>query len=157
MEYGIKNSGFTLVELVIVLVLLVIIAVVTVIKWPSKSIELEVLAYQVAGDIRYTQTLSMSHNERYRINFTYNNYSIADSNGVAVKHPAAKSTLILLGNGIIFNSPPTPNCIAFDGKGAPCDCSSGSMLSNEIVQLAAGSATKNIIITEITGYVSTGS
>ncbi len=157
MEYGTKNSGFTLVELVIVLVLLVIVLVVTVVKWPSKSIELEALAYQVASDVRYTQTLSMSHNERYRINFASNNYNIADNNNVAVKHPAAKSTLILLGNGITFNNPPTPNCIAFNGKGAPCDCSSGALLSNEIVQLAAGSATRNIIVTETTGYVSVSS
>lgn len=157
MEHGTKNNGFTLVELVIVLVLLVIILVVTVIKWPSRSIELDALAYQVASDIRYTQTLSMSHNERYRINFASNNYSIADNNNVVVKHPAAKSTLILLGNGITFNNPPTPNCIAFDGKGAPCDCNDGSLLSNEIVQLVAGSATKNIIVTETTGYVSVSS
>jgi prepilin-type N-terminal cleavage/methylation domain-containing protein len=157
MEYGTKNNGFTLVELVIVLVLLVIILVVTAVKWPSKSIELEALAYQIASDVRYTQALSMSHNERYRINFASNNYNIADSNGTAVKHPAAKSMLISLHNGIIFNHPPTPSCIAFNGKGVPCDCNDGSLLNNEIVQLAAGSATRNIIITETTGYVSINS
>ncbi|KPJ67228.1 MAG: hypothetical protein AMJ43_04980 [Coxiella sp. DG_40] len=157
MEEGIKNNGFTMVELVIVLVLLVIILVVTVVKWPSRSVELDALAYQIASDIRYTQTLSMSHNERYRINFANNNYSIADNNGIAVKHPTTQSTLVLLRNGITFNSPPTPDCIAFDGKGVPRDCSSGVPLGNKIVQLVAGTAIRNIIITEITGYVSAGS
>lgn len=157
MENGINDKGFTLVELVIVLVLLVIILVVTVVKWPSKSIELDALANQVASNVRYTQALSMSHNERYRIYFASDNYSIADNNGIAIKHPAAQSALISLHNGIVFNHPPTPSCIAFNGKGAPCDCNDGSLLNNEIVQLAAGSATKNVLITETTGYVSINS
>jgi prepilin-type N-terminal cleavage/methylation domain-containing protein len=153
----VDTKGFTLIELVIVMVILIIIAAgVTAIRWPSAGIELNIQAHQIASDIRYTQSLSMSMNKRYRIYFYTNDYSIKDNNDVSIRHPATHTTNnIALGTGISFTKPPTPNCIAFDGRGTPCDCTTGNVLGDSIVSLAAGAETDNITILQTTGYVAT--
>jgi len=157
MEQSKKNTGFTLIELVIVIaVLSIIFAVVIVITWPAKSIDLNAISYQIISDIRYTQALSMAYNQRFRVNFATNSYSIADHNGTLIKHPAANSTIISLGSGINFSKPPTPNCMAFNGQGIPCNCNSGAQLNNEIIKLATANAMRDITVTAITGYVSVG-
>jgi prepilin-type N-terminal cleavage/methylation domain-containing protein len=154
MEYMAKNIGFTLIELVIVLVIIGIITIIATVKLPSNVIQLGASADQVAGDIRYTQALAMTLNQRYRINFASNSYSIEDANSNLIKHPVANSTTISLTSGTSFNQPPTPNCIAFNGIGAPCDCSTDNPLATETIQLVSGNNSSNITVTEITGYVS---
>ncbi len=149
-----KNRGFNLIELVMVIAVLGIIAIIATVKLPANSIQLGATADQVSGDIRYTQALSMTLNERYRINFANNSYSIADANNNLIKHPAANATTISLATGTSFSKPPTPNCIAFNGIGEPCDCNSGNPLTTETIQLVSGSTTNNITVTQTTGYVS---
>jgi prepilin-type N-terminal cleavage/methylation domain-containing protein len=148
-------KGFTLIELVIAIIILVIIAgAVMLIKWPSSRVELDIKAEQVASDIRYTQSLSMAMNKRYRIYFYTNDYSIKDHNDVSTIHPATHTeNNIPLGSGITFTKPPTPNCIAFDGKGAPRDCNTGNLLGDSTVSLADNTKTATITILQTTGYV----
>jgi len=149
-----NKQGFTVIELVIVIVILIIIAGVVVIRWPSSAIELNIKAQQVASDIRYTQSLSMSMNKRYRIYFYTNDYSLKDNNDASIKHPATHTPDdIPLGSGITFDKPPTPDCIAFDGRGTPCDCTTGNALGNSTVSLVVGAETDNITVSQTTGHV----
>ncbi len=148
-------KGFTLIELVVAIIILIIIAsAAMLIKRPSSGVALDIKAEQLASDIRYVQSLSMAMNKRYRIYFYANDYSIKDNNDVSATHPATHTTNnIALGNNITFTKPPTPNCIAFDGKGAPRDCSTGSLLGDSSVSLADSTKTATITILQTTGYV----
>lgn len=123
-----KNSGFTITEMVIVIVISAILAIAILTKWSYFSTSLDAQATLLANDIRYTQNLSMSKNERFRleIDTANNNYLIRNSAGIAIQLPngntvASLPYLISFGsltniiNGtIIFNARGIP----YTGSGA---------------------------------------
>src|SRR5258708_16097891 len=97
--------GFTLVELVMVLLLIGILAFVVLPRTSQNTLELSSQAEQLATDIRYAQTLSMTRGAalgtqgRYCIFFTatgyqfrHNNNSYATPCTTAVRPPPTRST-----------------------------------------------------------------
>jgi MSHA pilin protein MshC len=152
------DRGFTLVELIMVLVLLGIVAVFVIPRTPGKSIEARAQADQLASDIRYVQSLSMTHGERYRINFNVagNSYQLATQVGVAVAHPATGTTApIALRGGVAFQST-TNSLLVFDGKGTPYSdaATPGTPLAaNAVITLRADSDTRTVTVSPETGRV----
>ena len=109
------NRGFTLVELVVVLLLIAILAFVALPRLSQNTLELSGQAEQVATDIRYAQTLSITRGAalgsqgRYCIFFTATGYqyrnnanSYATPCTVAVAHPATGSStaIVLAGTAV---------------------------------------------------------
>ena len=66
----ISDGGFTLVELIVTLLVIAVIAVIAAPKMSSEQVSVATEAEQLAGDIRYVQTLAMTQAQRYRINLT---------------------------------------------------------------------------------------
>ncbi len=135
--------GYSLIELVLTILLISILAATMMTRFPDKAINLGAQAQQVASDIRYTQSLSMTRGERHRINFiTSTTYLIVNlSTGAAVAHP----TPITLQPGITW-APLTS--VSFDGKGAP------SSASDVTITLTASDGTqRSVVITRQTGRV----
>lgn len=156
-----RNHGFTLVELIIIIMLVAIVGVFVVIRMPNQgAMDLPNQASQVTNNIRYTQASAMSANMRYRFYFGANNYSVAIFNQTTgsetfIIFPIANSTTVALVAGASFSKPPTPDCFAFNGKGQPCDCVSGALITTDItVSLTMSGLTRDIIITAYTGYIS---
>ena len=151
-----NNYGFTLIELVIVMIIMAIIAAFIAIRMPE--VDLGNQASQIVNNIRYAQSLAISANLRHRFYFSSTSYSLASydqTSGVEtfIYFPQAGSTSVTLGSGISFVKPPTPNCIAFNGRGQPCDCASGAVAAGDtVVRIGSGATTKNVIITASTGY-----
>lgn len=155
-----RNHGFTLIELIIIIMIVAIIGVFIVIRMPNQgAMDLPHQASQVTNNIRYAQASAMSANMRYRFYFDANNYSVAMFNQTTgsetfISFPMVNSTTVDLVAGSSFSKPPTPNCFAFNGKGQPCDCISGALITTDItVRLTMSGLTRDIIITAYTGYI----
>src|SRR5882757_2578183 len=121
----ISSGGFTLVELIVLLLVIAVIAVIAAPKMSSDPVLVATQAEQLAGDIRYAQTLAMTQAQRYRINLTATGYTftLADAGGTPVIHPFTGSAAPINWNaGTAIALPPAGlpnNLVAFDGRGVP--------------------------------------
>jgi prepilin-type N-terminal cleavage/methylation domain-containing protein len=94
------SRGFTLVELVMVLLLIAILAFVVLPRQSQNTLELSGQAEQVATDIRYAQSLSMTRGAalgsqgRYCIFFTATGYQYRN-NGNSYATPARSISIAL--------------------------------------------------------------
>jgi prepilin-type N-terminal cleavage/methylation domain-containing protein len=140
-----KNSGFTLLELIVVIIVLAIIAAAIYIKSTDTSVDLTAQVSQVADDIRYTQSLSMSKNQHYRLIITLpSSYTIQDASGNTVSSTT-------LDNGTTFSSAFT---IIFNSKGTPYSNDSTPLASTATITLTYSTGqTGSVTITPITGRV----
>jgi len=162
-----RSSGFTLVELIIVMVVLGILAAVFIPRSNNPAIILSTQAEQLAADIRYLQSLAMTEGwsgvaptaRRYRVNFTATSYSFTDAGGVAVAHPGGTTgTISFAGGASISPFPPSnlPNSlVSFDGLGRPyTDAGAATLLaSTATISLGSSSSTRAIQIFPGTGMV----
>ena len=119
------------------------------------SVDLAAQAEQLAGDLRYTQSLSMTHGQRYRINFASDRYWFSDITGVTIKpSPSSGATQTLLNNGVALAS--THSFLVFDGNGAPYTTAvlpGTALASDAIISLTSGSDTRQVRVSPETGRV----
>lgn len=157
--------GFTIIELVVVIVLMGIVAVVVVPRFSQNTVELSGQAEQVARDIRYAQTLSMTRGAalgaqgRYCIFFTATGYqfrSNANSSATpctaAVAHPATGSSAAIVLSGGTAIPPPanlTGSYIEFDTKGQPTNFTVAT--SNATITLTATGGPRFVDVSPVTG------
>ena len=153
-------KGFSLIELVMVIVLISILAVFAMPLWTGSTINIAAQADQLAADILYTQSLSLTSGQRYYlIEITASTYQIRNSAGTAITYPGTGKTTITLNSGITFGSFTNlpNNLVAFDGQGIPYTTSTtpGTALATagQMPLTASGTTTKTIFITPGTGMV----
>lgn len=165
-----SSSGFTMMELIIVIVLLVILAGLMVPRYPGSMLTLNAQTQALMGDLRYIQSLAETHGQRYCFKQnTTKTYSLYSTNGVVdtlITHPATgKSTTPLvtfsdtsITFGAFTNLP--NNVLIFDGKGIPYSDSTSSncfgagvaaTTNNATIPLTAGGRTCTITIVAETG------
>jgi prepilin-type N-terminal cleavage/methylation domain-containing protein len=151
-------KGFTLIELVIVLVILGILSTGAYVQWNAAKTNLGAEADKLAQAIRYTQSLSMTKNQRYRLVETSSTtYQITNSSGTPIIQPSGNTTVTLY-SGISFGtfSNLPNNLIVFDSKGIPYTDTGtpGAALSaTATMTLTASGTTKSITIAPQTGRV----
>ncbi|MBN1684629.1 MAG: prepilin-type N-terminal cleavage/methylation domain-containing protein [Gammaproteobacteria bacterium] len=154
-----KMHGFTLLEIVIVLIILLIIGSILALFWPGKSIELRSQTEQLAQDIRYTQSLCVSRNARYRLVFNLSppGYHLTNPQGNPIIHPAhPQSTTITFSSGIHYGLiQPPASYVTFNGRGIPYIFSTTEqkLTTTLLITLTDGAVTRTIQITPKTGYV----
>lgn len=94
-EYRLRSqsSGFTLLEVLIVVVIIAIAAM-TVIPMMSSaaSVQIRSAANMIGADLEYAKSMAISRGERYSVVFDKNteSYSIRDQNGAIIAHPVKK-------------------------------------------------------------------
>jgi prepilin-type N-terminal cleavage/methylation domain-containing protein len=150
-----NKSGFTLIELIVVIVLVSIVSKVIITKWP-KAVNLNAQAYQLANEINYTQSLAFSQGKRYRLNLTSTGYSITDINGNAVPDPVTHTNSTSFPSGVTASWSNLPNAlIAFDSNGNPYTNSAATTLlaATAVITLTQGGVGKTISISQQTGRV----
>jgi len=153
----IKQGGFTLIELTIVIIILSVLAATAFFSWPATTLNLDGQANQIAADIQYAQTLSMTSGQRYRfVKLSSTTYQILNASGSTVSL-YGRSTVTLNGNitfGTLTNLP--NNLVAFDGEGSPyTDTGSPgtALASTATINLSASGQTTTVSITPQTGRV----
>lgn len=149
-QIKIKQIGFTVVELVIVIVIASILAVVAYSVWSTSTFTLSGHANVIAADIRHTRDLSVTKNESYRINFNNSTYyQVQDETGTPIILVGNDSTDISLPSGYTIS---TPGTLMFDGKGVPY-LNSVKLSGAQSITLSMSDGSKNITITPETGLV----
>jgi prepilin-type N-terminal cleavage/methylation domain-containing protein len=157
------NRGFTLIELVMVLLLVAILAFVVLPRSSENTIQLSSQAEQVASDIRYAQTLSMTRGAalgaqgRYCIFFTATGYQYRNNGNsyatpctVAVNHPATgSSAAIVLTGTAVSTANLTGNYLEFDTKGQPASLAAPA--SNATITLTATGGPRTVVVSPVTG------
>jgi MSHA pilin protein MshC len=152
-------AGFTLVELVIVLILLGILAISIIPRSPTKgSLTITGQAHQLASDIRYVQSLSMTRGQRFCVNLTSTGYSMTTSNcstSVGVEHPAGMTFPIVL-DGVTLSWTNLPNnLVTFKGKGEPYTdaAATTALAANAVITLNGDGGPLYVCISPATGRV----
>lgn len=146
--------GFALIELVIVLLLVSVLVIAAGAGWPGGEVNLDAQAQQLAGDIRYVQSLSMSRGQRFRINFFNDRYNMSDRAGATIAHPVVGVADVMFDTGITLAT--TNNFLVFNGKGVPHSDAAlpGTPLgANAVVTLTRGADSRTLTVSRETGRV----
>jgi type II secretory pathway pseudopilin PulG len=149
-----------MIELIVVLLVVGILAAALLPRSTDRSISIGAQADQLAGDIRYVQSLAMTQGQRYYISFTASTYTLNQVSPVAaVRHPATGSTTpVPLATGVTMTIPPTnlpSNLVAFDGRGIPyTDAAATTLLAaNAVITLTGAGGSNTLTISPQTGAV----
>jgi prepilin-type N-terminal cleavage/methylation domain-containing protein len=151
--------GFTLIELVAVLILIAILAVAVFPRVPEKeSLTIKGRAEQLASDIRYVQTLSMTRGERFCIAISGTGYRLQGTTANACDaskpetHPAGLTQPIAICGSDCTVTAPTAT-IQFDGLGVPWNSAGDTALGNSTVTISDAGGSKQVQISQTTGRV----
>ncbi len=158
MEICKKESGFSLIELLVVMIILTTISTVVYVSWSESAAELDEQTTLFINDLRYAQTLSLAKNERCKLIISSSSYQIQDSNNNPQTIPSITNGQLT--NNISFQAPtPLPYTIIFDGKGVPyinLPNPATKLQTQLIITLQNSSgATRNVYIAPYTGKIST--
>ncbi len=158
-----RSAGFTLTELIVMMLVIAIISAIALPRMGNAPVLVSTQAEQLAGDIRYVQTLAMTQGQRYIISFpSATSYRILDSLGLPVVHPVSGSNAaVTLGaNVTLALQPTTPagNALEFDGLGVPYSVTTPATLNGPLTQPATIKLTKDtenrsVTVTQETGRV----
>ncbi|MBF0358270.1 MAG: GspH/FimT family pseudopilin [Magnetococcales bacterium] len=108
--YGNKNSsGFTLIELVLVMLLVGILTVVVSARWPGSSITLQSYADHLNADLDLARSMALSRGESVTIKSSAgNSYSITDSSGSTLYNNNHLGSVTMDGFSVVFDSYGSP-------------------------------------------------
>lgn len=154
-------TGFTLIELVVVLAIAATVAVVMAPKLSNEAFMVGTQADRLANDIRYVQSLAMTQGQRYVLDLgagpPYTGYTLKTSTGGAVRHPATGLTTALpFGGGVraVSTANLSAGLIGFDGRGVPYTNSPFSALTVAAsITLDSAGRQRVVSITPQTGRV----
>ena len=162
-----KRSGFTLIEILIVVVIIAIAAMTAIPMMTSAaSVQIRSAANIVAADLEYAKSMAIARGQKFSVVFdkTTESYQIfKDQDGILVpiEHPVKKGSNYIIGfrdkgldkvdiADVDFNGTST---VKFDYLGSPYDAGT-SPLNRGVIKLQAGGKTVTITVEPVTGFIS---
>lgn len=150
-----RQSGFTLIELVMVTILLAIVATYAAMRFPSQaSMQASGFASTFLQDLQLTAALSISGNQRYRMVISSSSYQIQDASLTPIILPGTQP-----GVGSTTNTAPAGvtitglSGIIFDSLGTPYDLNNVALSAPATFTISSGTSSRTITVTPQTGYV----
>lgn len=147
-----KGKGYSFIELVVVLLVVVIFAVLLNYKWIGTSLNLDSQAALLASYLRYTQMMSMTHAERYRLaKASSRSYQVLNSTNATINSVTLSSDSSFGAWSNLDN-----NLVVFDSKGVPYvdTTTPGTTLNTTAtIYLSAGVRTVAVTIDPTTGRI----
>ena len=150
-------SGFTVIELMVVVVILAIAALTAIPMMSSaSSMQIRSAANLIMADLEYAKSMAITRGQNYSVEFDVasNSYSIK-KDGIVIEHPVKKGfsyvvsfpsesrlSMVVLTN-VNFNG---NQSVTFDPLGSP---DNGGM-----VRIQAGNTTATITVEPVTGFIS---
>ncbi|MFQ5456224.1 MAG: Tfp pilus assembly protein FimT/FimU [Nitrospirota bacterium] len=154
-----NNTGFTLIELVMIILLFGILSAVAIPQFNLQDTRGGAAGRRIVSDIRYAQQLSTTTQIVHGVIFTSASYTLFenDNTGDPAKDPLTGSDFIVNMNGdfagVTLSSNLTGGIIKFDSIGAPLK-NDGSLLSSEkTITVQSGTSSSSITIEPNTGKV----
>jgi Tfp pilus assembly protein FimT len=153
-----RQKGFTLVEIGIIIVLLGIIGIIVGTQFSEKSVNVTQQSKRLAADLRYMQNLAMTRNVRTRVNFSSSQYTLTELDGTTpIVHPGGPSNVVSMPSGVVLSTANLANnYIVFDGKGRPYtdNTDPGALLATTAtITFTSGGNTATVTIAPETGRV----
>ncbi|HIJ53191.1 MAG TPA: type II transport protein [Planctomycetes bacterium] len=162
------SSGFTAVEILIVVVIIAIAAMMAIPMMTSAaSFQIRSAANMIAADLEYAKSMAISRSQSFSVVFdeTTDSYRIEDQDGTIIAHPVKKGFDYVVdfpGNSRlnkvdIFSvgfEPGSSDTITFDYMGSPYSGSGTSNpLNSGVITLQAAGTSTTINIEPVTGFI----
>jgi MSHA pilin protein MshC len=152
-----RQGGFTLVELVLVIVILGVIAVYAAPRFDRDAFDAAAAADELTEAIRYTQEMAMSHSgydedgdgnlDNYGITISTSGYTVTlvDSDSISnVRNPITRAASYTESWSGISLTPATT--INFDSRGRP------DLGADASITLTSGGDSETVVIEQTTGF-----
>ena len=144
------HAGWTLMSLVVVMLIMGVLSVVVMAKMPpSSTFEARGFTEVLIQDLRQTQVLAMSRNQRYSLILGASAYEIKDQNNTAVINTQTGSASTPYARDFTITPMIT---IVFDSLGRPYDASN-SPLPTKTLTVSNGSTSQSVSIIAETGFI----
>jgi len=161
------SSGFTLVELIIVIVIISIAALTAIPMMSSAaSVQIRSAANMLTADLEYAKSMSISRGQNYSVVFDKNteSYWIEDQDDNVIPHPVKKGfgyVIDFQNDGrldkvdIVDADFDGSSEVKFDYLGSPYNGGSPpTPLNSGVVSLQAGKTTTTVRVEAVTGFIS---
>lgn len=145
--HKIRQSGFTLIELIMVIVIMGALSAVAISKFNRSAFDVVAASGELVQAIRYAQDKSMSHSgaTNFQIAITSTGYTVSQG-GASITHPVDGSAAYTkTWTDIALDTTAT---IIFDAYGSPVGL--GAPLT---ITLSKGSDSDTVTVENVTGFV----
>jgi type II secretion system protein H len=160
-----RQTGFTLVEIIIVVVIIAITAMVVVpLVGSAAGVQLRSAANMIAADLEYAKSMAISRGQSFSVVFdkTAESYSVKNQDGDIIQHPVRKGFDYVIDFradsrlnkvDIVDVDFDSTSEIKFDYLGSPYN-GSNNPLNSGVISLQARTTTATVRVEPVTGFIS---
>jgi len=143
------QSGFTLLELVVVLVLMGTLTASIFLHWTPGTASLNAQAGQLARTLRHAQALALSQGRRLTFDVQSSSDYAISSGGTVIRDPQGVSQNYSLVNGVTLAG----SDLDFDSLGRPVDSAGNLVAGVQNWTLSADGSNVTVSVTPLSGFV----